>query len=153
MWFAARIQFAAGRGIKVEFSDAVGSADGLSEGGRIIVRKGLHPAEEFSVLAHELAHEFLHRAQEAKPSSRTVLETEAEAVAFVVCQSIGLEATNAATDYIKLYGGSKETLLESLQRIRQTAVGIVRAITAEDNTMGGGPRASGEDLNSLADAA
>jgi len=124
--------FAAAQGIQVEFSDALGSAHGLSSGGRILVRKGLSPAEEFSVLAHELGHELLHRAEEGRPSSRTVRETEAEAVAFVVCEAIGLEAVNAAADYIRLYQGSKETLLESLQRIRQAAVEIIGAITGED---------------------
>ena len=128
--------FAAARGIKVEFSDALGSAHGLSSGGKVLVRKGLSPAEEFSVLAHELGHELLHKAEEEKPSSRTVRETEAEAVAFVVCQAIGLEATNAAADYIHLYQGGKETLLESLQRIRQAAVEMVEAITAKDEARG-----------------
>jgi len=130
------VEFATEQGIKVEFSDALGSAHGLSSGGRILVRKGLSPAEEFSVLAHELAHELLHEAEEATPSSRTVRETEAEAVAFVACQAIGLEAVNAAADYIRLYQGSKETLLESLQRIRQAAVEIIGAIMGKDEAWG-----------------
>jgi len=128
------MQFAAEQGIKVEFSDALVSALRMSAGGKILVRKGLSPAEEFSVLAHELAHELLHRGEEEKPSSRTVRETEAEAVAFVVCQAIGLEAVSAAADYIRLYQGSKETLLESLQRIREVAVEIIGAITGKDET-------------------
>jgi len=107
------LEFATEQGIEVEFSDALGSAHGVSSGGRILVRKGLSPAEGFSVLAHELAHELLHRGEEPKPASRTVRETEAEAVAFVVCQAVGLEAVNAAADSIRLYQGSKETLLES----------------------------------------
>jgi len=127
------MQFAAERGIEVEFSAALISAHGLSAGGKIIVRKGLSPAEEFSVLAHELAHELLHRDEEETPASRTVRETEAEAVAFVVCQAVGLEAVNAAADYIKLYQGSKETLLESLQRIREAAVEIIGAITRKES--------------------
>jgi len=125
--------FAAEQGIKVEFSDALVSAHGMSAGGKIVVRKGLSSAEEFSVLAHELAHELLHR-DEDELLSRTVRETEAEAVAFVVCQAVGLEATNAAADYIQLYLGSKETLFESLQRIRETAVQIIGAITGKDET-------------------
>ena len=129
------MEFAAGQGIKVEFSDALVSAHGLSAGGMIVVRKGLSPAEEFSVLAHELAHELLHR-DEDEPLSRTIRETEAEAVAFVVCQAIGLEAVNAAADYIQLYQGSKETLLESLQRIREAAVEIIGAISGKDETRG-----------------
>ena len=127
------MQFAAEQGIQVEFSDALVSAHGMSAGGTIIVRKGLSPAEEFSVLAHELAHELMHR-DEDELLSRTVRETEAEAVAFVVCQAVGLEATNAAADYIQLYLGSKETLFESLQRIRAAAVEIIGAITGKDET-------------------
>ncbi len=125
------MQFAAEQGIEVEFSEALVSAHGMSAGGRIVVRKGLSPAEEFSVLAHELAHELLHR-DEDEQLSRTVRETEAEALAFVLCQAIGLEAVNAAADYIQLYLGSKETLLESLQRIRETAAEIIGAITKKE---------------------
>jgi antirestriction protein ArdC len=125
------LDFAAERAIEVEFSDALVSAHGLSSGGSILVRKGLPPAEEFSVLAHEHAHEVLHR-DENELLDRTVRETQAEAVAFVVCQAIGLDAANAAADYIQLYLGSKETLLESLQRIREAAVEIIGAITGKD---------------------
>ena len=126
------LDFAAERGIDVEFSSALVSAHGMSAGGKILVRKGLSPAEEFSVLAHELAHELLHR-DEDELLSRTVRETEAEAVAFVVCQAVGLEATNAAADYIQLYLGSKETLLESLQRVREAAVEIIGAIMKKES--------------------
>ncbi len=135
------LAFAAEQGITVEFSDALVSAHGMSTGGRIIVKNGLSPAETFSVLAHELAHELLHR-DEDELLSRTVRETEAEAVAFVVCQAVGLEATNAAADYIQLYLGSKETLLESLQRIRE-AVEIIEAITEKESA---GARGSGAEL-------
>jgi len=131
------MQFAAEQGIKVEFSDALVSAHGLSAGGKVIVKKGLSPAEEFSVLAHELAHELLHR-DEDEPLSRTARETEAEAVAFVVCQAVGLEAANAATDCIRLYQGNKETLLESLQRIREAAVEIIGAITRKESAKASG---------------
>ena len=131
--FTGRLkEFAAERGIHVEISGALVSAHGLSSGGKILVRKGLPAAEEFSVLAHEL----LHKAEEEQPSSRTVRETEAEAVAFVVCQAIGLEAINAAADYTHLYQGSKETLLESLQRIPQAAVQIIGAIMGRDEARG-----------------
>ena len=121
------------------------------------MRKGLSPAEEFSVLAHELAHELLHRAEEGKRSSRTVLETEAEAVAFVVCQAVGLEAAGAAADYIHLYQGSKETLLESLERIREAAVKIIGAITgyegARDTASDSERQSAGTDKTQTARAA
>jgi hypothetical protein len=60
--------------------------------------------------------------------SKTVRETEAEVVAFVVSDAIGLHTSTAASDYIQLYSGSKDTLLASLEAIRHTAVQILDAI-------------------------
>ena len=99
-------------GIGLEYVKGLQGAYGMSLKGTIKVVEGLTPAHEFSVLAHELAHELLH----AKTSSaerrrtKTIRETEAEAVAFVVCRAIGLETSGQHSDYIKLYRGSVETL-------------------------------------------
>ena len=70
----------------------------------------------------------MHFCREIKSRSKTVRETEAEAVAFVVCQAIGLDANDSASDYIQLYDGNKETLMDSLERIQQTASKIIRGI-------------------------
>ena len=121
-------QFVRSRGVAVRRSDAIGSADGYSSGGQIVLRAGLGPASEFSVLVHEMAHEMLHRDNEPAAVGRTIRETEAEAVAFVVCQAIGLETGTASSDYIQLYQGNKDTLLASLERIQQTAAEIIDGI-------------------------
>lgn len=117
----------AAKGITLDQDDLPPGADGVSRGGRISIRSGLEPANELSVIAHELAHELLHRGEE-RPTSTTVRETEAEAVAFVVCQAIGLETGSAASDYIQLYDGKTETLAASLDRIQHVAAGIIEAI-------------------------
>lgn len=102
-----------------EFLDA----DGVSRGGEIELKASLGPAERFSVLVHEFAHELLHH-QKAMGSSRgprppkVVRETEAEATAFAVCEAVGMETNGAAVDYIRLYQGDAETLAGSLDRIR-----------------------------------
>jgi len=49
-------------------------------------------AEEFSTLVHELAHEMFHKAERRTATTKTVRETEVEAIAFVVSQTIGLDA-------------------------------------------------------------
>jgi len=116
------------RGIVIEHSNAIGPAQGFSTGGKIVLRENLRPAEEFSVLVHEMGHEILHYGKDAKSRNKTVRETEAEAVAFVVCEAVGLETNTAAVDYIQLYDGKKETLMESLERIQQTASEIIRGI-------------------------
>ena len=48
-------EYITGKSIKVEYSDTIGSAEGVSAGGLIKLKKGLTEAEEFSVLAHEIS--------------------------------------------------------------------------------------------------
>lgn len=119
-------------GIALEYSDDLGSADGSSYGGRIAIRHGLSPAEEFATLAHELAHEMLHRDTERGKLPKSVRETEAEAVAFVVCQAVGLDTNTASSDYIQLYAGDKDTLAASLDRIQHTATSIITPLLDSD---------------------
>jgi hypothetical protein len=59
---------------------------------------------------HELAHEMLHKAERRTVTTKTVRETEAEAVAFVVGKTIGLQTGRASADYIHLYHGNAALL-------------------------------------------
>ena len=122
--------YVASQGIKLEYSNSIGRAEGFSAKGRIILRKNLSPAEEFSVLLHEFSHEALHQGEEPT-KNKTVQETEAEAVAFVVCQAVGLDTNTASSDYVQLYDGKKETLISSLERIQQTAADIIDNLMPE----------------------
>jgi antirestriction protein ArdC len=116
------------RGIQIEYSNDLGTAQGVSCCGTIRLQTGQSLASEFSVLAHEYAHETLHNQERRTSASRTVLETEAEAVAFVVCHAIGLETGTASSDYIQLYRGNDKTLTESLQLIRSVSAELIAAI-------------------------
>jgi hypothetical protein len=60
-----------------------------------------------------------------------VRETEAEAIAFVVSQTIGLNAGRASADYIQLYRGNAELLTESLEVIQKTSALILSAIETQ----------------------
>ena len=115
------------RGITLDHADVPHDALGVSRGGRISIRPDLEPAIEFFVLAHELSHELLHRGED-RPTSKAVRETEAEAVAVVVCQAIDLETGTAASDYIQFFDGKAETLAASLDRIQKTAAEIIAAL-------------------------
>lgn len=118
----------ASRGIDLQYSDLLGSALGTSSGGTIRIATGHSAAKEFSVIVHELAHEMLHHGTGGRPDSKTIRETEAEAVAFIVCRAVGLDCGTAASDYIQLYSGGKDTLAESLGRIQETASDILSAL-------------------------
>jgi len=73
----------------------------------------------------------MHRDERRASTSKRSRETEAEAVAFVVCQAIGLETGSAAQAYIQLYEGDAKLLSESLEHIQQTATRILNTIGAE----------------------
>ena len=120
--------------IALEYSQEIAPARGTSAGGKITLLLGQSPAEEFATLAHELAHEMMHRDERRNSTSKRSRETEAEAVAFVVCQTIGLETGSAAQGYIQLYEGDAKLLTESLEHIQQTATRILNAIGTEDTS-------------------
>ncbi len=116
------------RGVRLTFTPRIAPALGVSVRGEIMLLPGLPPAEEFTTLAHELAHTMLHESVAGNTRNKTVLETEAEAVAFVVCQAIGLETGSASSDYIQLWEGNTRTLTASLSRIRGAASEIIKAV-------------------------
>ncbi len=121
-------RFVTGQGIALSYDARIAPAKGMSSGGKITLLPDLPSAEHFSVLAHEVAHELLHRGERRHATTHTIRETEAEAVAFVVSSAIGLDANTASVDYIQLHAGDRDTLLESLARIQQTAAVVLHAI-------------------------
>ena len=126
--------FLKGQGIQVVYNANIAPAMGASYGGKIAILPGQPKAEEFSTLVHEAAHEMLHKADRRTATTKTVRETEAEAVAFVVGKAVGLINDSASADYIQLYHGNASLLAESLEVIKQTASVILAALEPEQAT-------------------
>ncbi len=127
--YTARLkQFVDGQKITVEYDSKIAPANGLSSGGKITLLPGMPPAVHFAVLVHEAAHELLHRGERRKDTTHSIRETEAEAVAFVVCSAIGLDTNTSSSDYIQLHAGDTATLAESLAFIQQVSSRILAAI-------------------------
>jgi hypothetical protein len=116
------------KGIIVSYNEIIAPALGMSYGGRIALLPGQSKAETFSTLVHEAGHELLHRSERRTATTKTVRETEAEAVAFVVGKAVGLVNNDASADYIQLYKGNASLLAESLEVIQQTAGVILAAL-------------------------
>ena len=130
-YFSRLEQLVREQGISLEYSAEIAPAKGMSCGKKIILLPGMAPAEQFTTLVHELAHEMLHRDARRLQTTQRVRETEAEAVAYVVSQGIRLDTNTAAQDYISLYSGDAALLLESLEYIQQTANQIINSIGVE----------------------
>jgi hypothetical protein len=121
-------EFVTAKGIALEYSGRIAPARGVSSGGKITLLPGLDAAESYSVLVHETAHELLHRGERRTQTNHPVRETEAEAVAFVVSGTIGLDVNTSSADYIQLHAGDKATLAVSLAVVQQTAAEILSSI-------------------------
>lgn len=113
------------QGIELVFAESLAGAWGLSEGGKISVLSTLAPAETFSTLVHELAHELLHRGDRRQETTKVIRETEAEAVAYVVSKAVGLQCSTKSADYIQLWSGDETILLQSLEFVRNVASEII----------------------------
>ena len=124
-------QFVTSRGVQLEYSDSIYPAQGQCTAEKITLLPGQSAAEEFNSLAHEVAHSLLHFTERRGETTKRVRETEAEAVAFVICEAIGLQAQNSV-DYIHLYSGDKETLISSLECIQRTSAQILAAIAPSE---------------------
>jgi hypothetical protein len=120
--------FLKSKGIQLVYSEKIAPALGMSYGGRIAILPGQSKAETFATLVHETAHELLHRSERRTATTKTVRETEAEAVTFVVGKAVGLVNEEASASYIQLYKGNASLLAESLEVIQQTASVILAAL-------------------------
>lgn len=123
--------FVTASGRALEYSTDIAPARGTAQKGKITLLPGLSAAETFATLVHEQAHAMLHQSDRPAETTKRIRETEAEAVAFVVCHAIGLDTGTAAADYVALYGGNTELLLASLEHIQRTATAILEAIQVQ----------------------
>ena len=116
-------------GIELVYETIPSGADGVSKKGTIVVSPDLQPAAHLTTLVYELSHELLHQPSDRrKETTKTIRETEAEAVAHVVCQALGLDTVQHCADYIHLYDGDTEVLVKSLDHIQKTSAQILEGI-------------------------
>jgi N-terminal domain of anti-restriction factor ArdC len=125
-------EYVIAQGITLEYNESIAPAMGAAFGTTIRILPGQTKPEEFSTLVHELAHLMLKHCERRTEITKTVRETEAESIAFVVGKSIGLKTSTASADYISLYHGNAALLAESLELVQQTSAVILAAIQTEE---------------------
>jgi antirestriction protein ArdC len=77
-------QYVNAQGITLEYTESIAPALGAAFGTTIRLLPGQADAETFTTLVHELAHLMLKHTERRTETTKTVRETEAEAIAFVV---------------------------------------------------------------------
>lgn len=95
----------------IEYANDLNGANGICsyEDKKIYIRNGMSQAQQLKTIVHEIAHYMRHNGS---TKSRKEKEIEAESVAYVVCQNIGLDTSDYSFGYI----GSWSAELEHEQR-------------------------------------
>ena len=98
-------------------------------------------AQTVKTLLHEASHQALH-SKEAMDSagekkSKNQKETEAESVAYVVCQHYGIDTSDYSFPYVATWSADKEVpeLKASLDTIRRTASELIVKIDEKVQTL------------------
>jgi hypothetical protein len=115
---------------RVEFEDLDGNTQGYAKrGGKIAVSP--IAALPHKTLFHEIAHSLLHCGEgdfsDTENTPRDVREVEAEAVALLCCESLGLPGVEFSRGYIQSWGRGQTISERSAQRIFHAADQILRA--------------------------
>jgi IrrE N-terminal-like domain len=88
---------------------------------RVEVRN--EPAQQVKTLAHELSHAILHG--EGFTGTREIAELEAESVAYIVCQNVGLDSSAYSFGYVASWAGGGSEAIKAItasgQRIARAA--------------------------------
>ena len=117
--FDALTEFSKLKGIKINFVDDLRGARGVSKIGTIDL-----VGKDISTFVHELAHEIIHSRDIRKTTDKTVLELQAEGVAYLVCKEFDME-TKYHVNYLTMWKADPENIERNEKILRDTAKQII----------------------------
>ena len=80
----------------------------------VVVRDDLAPAQALKTQIHELGHVLMHYAEVREPgTARDRIEVEAESVAYVVCDILGVDAGTYSIPYVANWAGADVELVQA----------------------------------------
>ena len=121
----------------ISFEEISGGAKGFfshADPKRIVIQEGMPQAQTLKTAVHELAHSVMHDFEPEDKSrplpDRTTREVQAESVAFVVSNWLGLDTSDYSFGYIASWSSGKEIseLRASLDDVRLASHGIIDGI-------------------------
>ena len=106
---------------------------------RIVIQPDMSQQQTVKTLVHEIAHAKLHLPTGTGPEerpSRTAREVEAESVAYVVCQHLGIDTSDYSFAYVAGWSRDQDmtVLKASLERIRATAAELIDGMEEQERT-------------------
>lgn len=95
----------------------------------IVIKSGMSELQTIKTAIHETAHSILHK-DKAHAKDQATMEIEAESVAFICCQHLGLDTSDYSFGYLAGWSSNKELpeLKASLQTIQKIAHGVIEQL-------------------------
>ena len=92
---------------------------------KIVIREGVSQEQAVKTAIHEIAHGIMHTPD--KERDRQAFEVQAESVAYIVCQHLGIDSSQYSFGYVAGWAADKEldVLHSSLMDIRSCAHEII----------------------------
>jgi antirestriction protein ArdC len=87
----------------------------------IILRNDLPPLQTLKTFIHEVTHALMHR----ETNDRVTGELEAESCAFLVCDALGLDASQYSFAYLANWANNPRDILPAAERACKTADGLI----------------------------
>lgn len=114
----------------VSFEKYLGDSNGYYDPERncIVVKENLDGFQKVKTLVHETAHALLHHKGGAQEGAdRDTKEIQAESVAYVVCNNLGLNTESYSFDYVTSWAQDKgvKELKQNMDVICKTASSII----------------------------
>lgn len=122
-------------GCSVEVVDhhLLGTAQGAinTKTKEIRLRNDLPPAQRLKTLIHEVAHAVQHVDNQERGSNEEI-EVEAETIAYLVSDAIGLDTGCYSFAYVAGWAGESDALLKIGERAKKAADSIIEALTTPE---------------------
>ena len=97
----------------------------------IVIKKDLSTVQTIKTMIHETAHSILHRTGgKSEKVSRSEMELQAESIAFIVSDFLGIDTGDYSFPYIASWAKDKDgkSLAENLEVIGKTAKNMIDAL-------------------------
>lgn len=102
---------------------------------RIAIKSGLSHVHTIKTYIHEISHAMLHNMDSMKEFKKQGIEltrqdkeTQAEAIAYIVCKHLGIDSDDYSFGYVASWAGSEKTIEANLNIIKSTSSKIINAV-------------------------
>ncbi len=127
-------------GVTIREVEHIAGAEGYYHRGRheVVLQSKVDSHNQILILLHEWAHALFHQRADAATWPKAQKEFEAETVAMVVGQLLGIEAP-AASDYLLVYGATPEQLKSSFVHVHGLVQTMSKHLGLAESPVARGP--------------